>query len=185
MFSLLKCPFITDHNRNACLCRIVGDWISAADLSSYKGHQGGGTFLVLITEFQSLKLFGCNAMMFSFLQQQQQQCGGLKDTGSQFGSMHNLDASSVSSNIPWKPKLPAELPAGSPCIFHEIRSWLTELPHLSKQSLNIKKTHVFFVLKISVEVFRQHMAFYITASPLHSESSVVLMNDEHYKKMFA
>lgn len=30
-----------------------------------------------------------------------------EDTGSQFGAMHNLDASSVSSNIPWNPALPA------------------------------------------------------------------------------
>lgn len=54
-------------------------------------------------DFQSfsVKLKGCNAMVAFLLQ-----C--TKDTGSQFGATHNLDASSVSSNIPWIPKFPAE-----------------------------------------------------------------------------
>lgn len=54
-----------------------------------------------LSEFHSLKLLGHDCVFAA--------AEKAEDTGGQFGAVHNLDASSVSSNIPWKPKLPTEL----------------------------------------------------------------------------
>lgn len=94
-------PSAQNRNTSFCQCRIESVLLQPVFLTvrvkRMKEHFR--QFAVGDVRITQLKLLGCNATFFFFL---------CEDMGSQFGAMHNLDASSVSSNIPWNPKLPAE-----------------------------------------------------------------------------